>query len=627
MVSPEQLESLRQSLSRAILDHLTDILLQYPSIDRLSNPVLRFEAFIENGYCERERGDRATPTESQSPSTREPVVSRLLDLSGILTPETLRSPVSAASADARIATADVQSPDSSLDAALPAPSVPPTPRRRSKSPVDALGYSNHRKTISALRPARADFTVVEGLGSQRQMQISNHNFPKRLKTQSEVVLSPQESSMTRFVVGIWEQIHGGVQPEPQMILEQWNTATAAATAIISGTVMAGLGEVGGSFNHSNTFCRKVTQASRTCRSIEVIVQARWIEHFESYVDFLAVTYPAMSATKCRKAALMEACNDFGWHEKDMRNKMAVWRGYKEIKDAGGWAALVFAGMGLYRFCKYRIGLNAESMQCLRKLRSRIEVAADTLHPNWRQLLVVVGEASQQRFTGHPHDWVILPDGSDPVPLRSTYLEHGQLFSFEHLEESLVDINAWGGDDPRWIPPLNVAACRRAVDTCHKCGQDQSDDPKVNACHCIPSLFGGPRAPCPVQIFRTSDGRNNGLQALVPFERGATIGEFMGLVTKDLRDVDVMDSSAAGRRFQIWQGRQGNYTRFINHSCKPNAQFENFVWMSTQRTMLVSKGIDSGQEITVDYSGSYWRGLNKQCLCGEGCCRYKAADNR
>ena len=78
MVPPNQSESLRQSLSRAIIDHLADALLQHPSIDRLSNPVLRFEAFIEDGLYEHEPErsiDHAVPGGSRSPSASEPVVS------------------------------------------------------------------------------------------------------------------------------------------------------------------------------------------------------------------------------------------------------------------------------------------------------------------------------------------------------------------------------------------------------------------------------------------------------------------------------------------------------------------------------------------------------------------------
>ncbi|KAF2176031.1 SET domain-containing protein [Zopfia rhizophila CBS 207.26] len=306
--------------------------------------------------------------------------------------------------------------------------------------------------------------------------------------------------------------------------------------------------------------------------------------------------------------------------------MAIWRGYKEVKDAGGWAALVFAGMGLYRFCKYRIGLDKDAMQSLRKLRARFEVAADTLHPNWRQLLSIIGEPSDLVYHGHPHDWVILESGDDPLPLRNTYLQWDPSFSFEHIEESIVDKDVWGCEDPRWIPPPNAAACNFLRPTCEQCGEQQSDDPNENNCHCFPSLYGnGKRQPCPVQVFRTSNGRNNGLIALVPFERGHAIGEFTGLITAHLSNTDVMASlspSAPSTTYQIYQGRLGNYTRFVNHSCKANAQFQRFAWLDTQRIVLVSRGIAAGEEITVQYGEAYWGGLDKDCLCEEACCRYR-----
>lgn len=59
-------------------------------------------------------------------------------------------------------------------------------------------------------------------------------------------------------------------------------------------------------------------------------------------------------------------------------------------------------------------------------------------------------------------------------------------------------------------------------------------------------------------------------------------------------------------YQIWQGKSGNYTRFVNHSCAPNSQFERFVWLGKQRIVLVSKGVEAGEEITVDYSDTYWK---------------------
>jgi len=628
--------------------------------------------------------------------------------------------------------------------------------------------NNPRKAISGLRPSRAPVQLIEDVNTQRQMQVGDKSFPKRRKVEpTGYALKP--STLDKLIVGIWEQIHSTTTLDPQDLLGQFvstsasaieepikSPATASPAEHLSQAPASGTGNVAGpsshpavtplsmtglsthkspnlgqaksmSFSHNNIFCRRVTQASRTCRSIEVIVQARWVEHFEAHIDANKLMNPTMSDTKHRKAALVEACHDFGWTEKELRNKMAVWRGYKEIKDAGGWSALVFAGMGIYRFCKYRIGFDKDSLQRLRNLRPALEVAADTMHPNWRQLLAVVDLPTQPVYNGHRHDWVIFPDGSDPVPLFTTYLQWDVNFSYKHIDESVVDEQQWGGDDPRWAPPATMkraetitgasrggdgvsgrdseAVAIVSMPICTVCDKEQSDDPRLNACMCFPSLFGCPNpAPIPVQVFRTK-GRSNGLLALCAFERGSPVGEFVGLVTKGLENVDVMEgctspaqytqgsasgsasmssytTSAGGSsggtrspsragfnppsllsstsslssssrssfvahhhhshqqraqyhyysqqqskqqtgvRYQIWQGRQGNFTRFVNHSCNANAQYQTFTWLGTQRIILVSKGIEAGSEVTVDYSDKYWKGLDKKCLCGEKSCRYR-----
>jgi ATP-dependent RNA helicase DDX49/DBP8 len=379
-----------------------------------------------------------------------------------------------------------------------------------------------------------------------------------------------------------------------------------------------------SFSQMNVFCRKVTQASRACRSMEIIVQARWTEMFEEQVRVRAAAMPELSVTKHRKTVLMEACQDFGWSEKELRNKMAIWRGYKDVKDAAGWAALVFTGMGIYRFCKYRVGFDREATRRLQNLRKRLEVAADTLHPHWRELLAIVGESQPLRYPGHPHEWVVYEDGSDPVPLQQTYQPQDPFFSFEHVEESIIDNSVWGCEDPRWMPQENSVTRGNGVYICTLCNEQQSEEPHSNSCFCFPSLFGCvKRNPPPVQVFRTPDGKNNGLMALTPFERGAAIGELVGLITNGVRHLDVMEGSTPLAKYQIWQARVGNYTRFVNHSCKANAQTSTFTWLDTQRILLVSKGIKAGSEITIDYGDKYWAGLDKACLCGETCCRYRS----
>ncbi|KAM0242830.1 hypothetical protein ACHAP5_007164 [Fusarium lateritium] len=446
-----------------------------------------------------------------------------------------------------------------------------------------------RKGGLRLAPAIDTASVDNDVSSRRQIQVRQETFSKRAKVKPDRVFQARESSLGKFVVGVWEQIHSGLVLEPLVLTEQVHLIAPGTTDNddidqSSGGSLATLGIRGQtnhtveSFSRSNLFCRRVTQASRTCRSIEVIIQARWVELFDSYVEYLGSTNSELSATKSRSRAIAEACTDFGWTEKELRNKMAIWRGYKEIKDALGWAALVFSGMGLYRLCKYRIGFDVDKFYKARALRLRMEVAADTLHPNWRQLLAIVGELTQRTFVDHPHDWVVHQDGSDPIPLRTTYLKYDPEFTFEHIDESVLDTTSWGADDPRWIPPPNTAVCIAGTTACNLCGQSQSNEAALNACKCFPGFFGGPRLSSAVQIFRTSNWRNNGLQALVSFARGVAIGEFLGLVTKGIEDEDVLDSQVAGKRYRIWQGRQGNFTRFANHSCKPNAQFEKFMWL-------------------------------------------------
>lgn len=164
-------------------------------------------------------------------------------------------------------------------------------------------------------------------------------------------------------------------------------------------------------------------------------------------------------------------------------------------------------MGIYRFCKYRISFDKEAMQRLAGLRLRFEVAADTLQPQWRQLLSFIGEPSERIYPGHPHDWVV-EDNTRPVPLAITYHQWDPNFSYEHMDSSVVDVDAWGMSDPRdlWSEKPQQSFI------CAACGELQADDPAVNSCRCFPSLYGGPRNTCPVQVFRTPNGRNNGLVA-------------------------------------------------------------------------------------------------------------------
>ncbi|KAI0403971.1 hypothetical protein F4802DRAFT_268640 [Xylaria palmicola] len=639
MLSEEQIVALRQQVANAIADELIRANVDWAAFDQLSEPRVCIEAEFQDRLVDSPSAERRPPAGF--------TISRVVDLTGVVSPRPSVAPDRTEPQDP--GTQQDDEPPSGIIVPLSHGLDPVVSHDKGGQAAGAEGKSSavtndsetsdrddpghgSRTAISGLRPSR-QVPVIED-NTQRQMRIMDENFPKRRKAEA-VGYAMKPSTLDKLIIGIWEQLHRGMSIlDPAESMGQFATPPLLRDAVGAAPDGAGQGvstsgpssaaSSGRQFSDTTVFCRRITQGSRTCRSIEVIVQARWVEHFDAYVEHLKADDPRTSGTRHRKAALAEACGSFGWSEKELRNKMAIWRGYQEIKDAGGWAALVFAGMGVYRFCKYRVGFDHDSMQRLHSVRPALEVAADTLNPSWRRLLSTVGGPSERVYTGHPHDWVVCPDGSPPVPLRKTYLQWDPGFEYEHIEESVVDRAAWGSEDPRWLPPSSGALTRiSGLFLCPTCANEQSDDPKANCCCCFPSLFGcAAPTPPPIQVFRTPDGRNNGLMALCAFERGAAVGEFVGVVTKGLQDVDVMENATGSTRYQIWQGSRGNFTRFVNHSCNANAQYQQFTWLNTQRIILVSKGIEAGSEITVDYSDKYWKGLDKKCLCGERKCRYR-----
>lgn len=523
--------------------------------------------------------------------------------------------------------------------ALPGVILPPAQGHSLKPPPSPLASGNEkdaqatgpspskrRKLVGGLRPTQSSPRCTTGLASPRTEPEDDNNtsarddIPRRL--QSDLRRLPQRKkahgdrspktprSAKKLIASIWKTVYGSIRVEPPSASGDYGPAALSTQGINSMNRET--------FSQINAVCLKACTLSKSARALEVVIQAHWIDCYNARIKVMAEENPRLSLTEARMAGLGEACSGLGCTEKELRNRMTIWRGYKDVKDAGGWVALVFAGSGIYSICKYRIGFEDGLMQRLAKLRTSVEVAADTLHPSWRSLLATVGESTERRYTGHPHDWVVSADKA-ALPLPSTYQQWDPDFSFDHLEECMID-RCWAGRDPRRVYTGDIY-------TCSECGEQQSDeDLSTKKCVCFPSLIAASgHPPAPVQVGRCPRGRNNGLFARCAFERGTAVGEFVGLVTKGIEGMDVMMGGQGDNQYQIYQRRAGNYTRFINHSCAPNAQFTKFVWRGVERIMVVSKGIEAGMEVTVDYSPSYWTNLEKVCLCGEICCRYDHPD--
>lgn len=87
----------------------------------------------------------------------------------------------------------------------------------------------------------------------------------------------------------------------------------------------------------------------------------------------------------------------------------------------------------------------------------------------------------------------------------TYRQWDPDFQYTHIEESEIDVNAWGDIDPRRNEESDVYYCKF-------CEKKQSDDPKENECSCFPDLYGNQRSAPALQVFSTVNGRNNGVIA-------------------------------------------------------------------------------------------------------------------
>jgi SET domain-containing protein len=109
----------------------------------------------------------------------------------------------------------------------------------------------------------------------------------------------------------------------------------------------------------------------------------------------------------------------------------------------------------------------------------------------------------------------------------------------------------------------------------------------------------------------------GVIALQPFATGEVIAEVDGVAWREEEDVD--------DRYSLWI-EDGLYfdmvdqTRFINHSCDPNAYVDIGVTEDGQAwaTVIALRPIAIGEELSYDYA--FPAHLAEPCRCGSPKCR-------
>ncbi|KAI1626885.1 hypothetical protein EDD37DRAFT_236829 [Exophiala viscosa] len=132
----------------------------------------------------------------------------------------------------------------------------------------------------------------------------------------------------------------------------------------------------------------------------------------------------------------------------------------------------------------------------------------------------------------------------------------------------------------------------------------------------------------------------GVRALQTFKKGDYLGEYIGEIyprkeqewryggdegCKYLFPCDIATKTATKKpdKFEVDPGIFGNWTRYINHSCDPNAEyFQTTVSQRIGNFICAIRDIGFGEDITSSYGQYYFQALKMTCRCGSDKCFHK-----
>lgn len=103
---------------------------------------------------------------------------------------------------------------------------------------------------------------------------------------------------------------------------------------------------------------------------------------------------------------------------------------------------------------------------------------------------------------------------------------------------------------------------------------------------------------------------NGLYALKDIKKGDTIGDYKGVVLNEKQFNNQKEMSmyvlfvTKNHYIDAKDPKKSNYTRYINHSSKPNCVFVTSNRWKTAKVKAI-KNIKTGEELFLDYGPDYW----------------------
>jgi SET domain-containing protein len=128
-------------------------------------------------------------------------------------------------------------------------------------------------------------------------------------------------------------------------------------------------------------------------------------------------------------------------------------------------------------------------------------------------------------------------------------------------------------------------------------------------------------------FRVGRSRSGlGLFAVKPFKRGDFIAYYTGrlISNKEADELWTKYLFEVNNRWTIDGSTRRNVARYINHSCKPNAETD----VKKHKIIITAtKGIQPGEEITYNYGRNYFNAFIKPHGCRCLACKAKRALER
>ncbi|PYH69913.1 SET domain protein [Aspergillus vadensis CBS 113365] len=235
-------------------------------------------------------------------------------------------------------------------------------------------------------------------------------------------------------------------------------------------------------------------------------------------------------------------------------------------------------------------------------------AGDGAPPKLNHALASRVEADDLRHTHH-HEIVIIEEERQ---VRSPKFQNRLQ---KHIDASIFHPRDWQtAKDPEHRGLKKDPTLRQGLNygLCDLCAEGKICECQINK---APFEF--------VQLVETSKGV--GVRALARFEKGDILGEYVGELHPPCYKGDLIYGLTMQGKVDVDKEialicpmEYGNFTRFINHSCRPNTTFERrTIGNRATMTVEVVRDIQPFEELTINYGREYWKG--RTCICGEEGC--------